>query len=192
MSRSEGHSNSGLGDAAVAELVSRHKQFLDFVSARVANRSEAEDLLQEAFARGLEKGGALESDESVVAWFYRLLRNAVIDHYRRQSATRTALELQPRDPAIEPEFEAALEEAACQCVLSALEGMKPEYAQILRDVDVSERPIAEVAAAGGIAAGNARVRLHRARTALRERVEGICRTCATHGCMDCTCQKRSV
>jgi DNA-directed RNA polymerase specialized sigma24 family protein len=51
----------------------------------------AEDVLQEAFARGLQKPPALGSEESTVAWFYRVLRNAVIDHYRRGGAGQRAL-----------------------------------------------------------------------------------------------------
>jgi len=31
------------------------------------------------------------------------------------------------------------------------------------------------------------VRLHRARAALREKLVRSCRTCAEHGCLDCSC-----
>ena len=47
------------------------------------SRETAEDILQEAFGRALTRVDTLRDDESAVAWFYRLLRNAVIDHYRR-------------------------------------------------------------------------------------------------------------
>jgi RNA polymerase sigma-70 factor (ECF subfamily) len=35
------------------------------------------------------------------------------------------------------------------------------------------------------------VRLHRARAALKTRLEQSCGTCATHGCLDCTCRSCS-
>ena len=35
---------------------------------------------------------------------------------------------------------------------------------------------------------NASVRLFRAREALRRQVVRCCRTCADHGCVDCTCR----
>ena len=38
-----------------------------------------------------------------------------------------------------------------------------------------------------ITRNNLKVRHHRARQQLRERLEETCRTCATHGCIDCTC-----
>jgi arsenate reductase len=47
-------------------------------------------VLQEAFARSLDKV-PLGSEESAVAWFYRVLRNAVLDHYRRAGASDRAL-----------------------------------------------------------------------------------------------------
>ena len=39
----------------------------------------------------------------------------------------------------------------------------------------------------GITESNLRVRLHRARQALRQRLEETCRTCPIHGYMDCDC-----
>lgn len=77
-------------DAAVARLLANHRRFLNFLTARVGSREDAEDILQDAFVRGLQKVGQLRDDESAVAWFYRLLRNAVIDHYRRRSAAKKA------------------------------------------------------------------------------------------------------
>jgi RNA polymerase sigma-70 factor (ECF subfamily) len=38
---------------------------------------------------------------------------------------------------------------------------------------------------------NLKVRLHRGRKQLRERIEQTCRACATHGCLDCICGSRS-
>lgn len=188
MSRSGQPSRSRLGDAALADLVANRRRFLDFVAARVGNGADAEELLQDAFARGIERGGTVREDESVVAWFYRLLRNAVVDYYRHRAAERRALERQPRDLVADPEFEAELEDAACRCVLSALDDLKPEYAGLLREVDVGGHSVTRAAGKAGLTPGNARVRLHRARQALREQVRLICRTCAEHGCLDCTCQ----
>jgi DNA-directed RNA polymerase specialized sigma24 family protein len=45
--------------------------------------------LQSAFARGIEKGGALRAEEGIVAWFYRLLRNAIIDYLPASRLLRT-------------------------------------------------------------------------------------------------------
>lgn len=69
-------------------------------------------------------------------------------------------------------------------------------AQLLAHLDVftafarkrtgDESPAA-VAADLGITRNNLKVRRHRARKQLRARLEDLCRLCAHHGCLDCTC-----
>ena len=71
--------------------------------------------------------------------------------------------------------------------MDLLPTLKPEYATLLRQVEIEEIPVAVAALQAGITPGNASVRLHRARKALLKEVQRSCRTCATHGCLDCTC-----
>ena len=182
---------SGLGtDTVVARLLANHRRFLDFLTARVGRREDAEEILQDAFVRGLQKAGEIRDDERAVAWFYRLLRNAVIDHYRRAAAGRKALEAKGREaPEVDPGFAADLERTICACVNDLVPLLKPEYADLIRRVDLGGATVTSVADEIGISPGNARVRLHRARAALRDELERSCRTCATHGCVDCTCSR---
>lgn len=177
-----------ISDTAVAELAGRHRQFLDFLAPRVESRDQAQEILQAAFLKAVEKGGSLRVEESAVAWFYRLLRNALVDHYRHRDAERRALERHPDGAMGDAGFEEEIERATCRCVLSVLDDVKPEYAYLLRRVDVEGEGIGDVARGLRLSPGNARVRLHRARVALRRLVELVCRTCATHGCFDCTCR----
>ena len=83
--------STALSLEAIAKLVHGHREFLSFLERRVESRAVAEDILQAAFARGLERGAGVDN-EKVVAWFYRVLRNAVIDHYRQRSTAERALE----------------------------------------------------------------------------------------------------
>ena len=78
----------------------------------------------------------------------------------------------------------------CRCVSDVVATLKPEYQDVLRRVDLDGAAIAEIAREAGITANNASVRLHRARAALRGRIERACGACATHGCLDCTCGRR--
>ena len=171
--------------AVVAALVENHRRFLAFLERRVGSRAEAEDILQAAFVRGLRKSGTVKDPGSSVAWFYRLLRNALTDHYRRAGAEarRRAGEPDEADAAFEPELRGEV----CACIERLLPALKPEYAEMIRRVDLAERPVGEVAGELAITPNNAAVRLHRARTALRRQLERSCGTCATHGCLDCRC-----
>src|SRR4051812_4380887 len=77
-------SPQSLSPEAIAQLVGGHREFLAFLMRRVESKEAAEDILQTAFTKGLERGAEVE-DEKVVAWFYRVLRNSIIDHYRKRS-----------------------------------------------------------------------------------------------------------
>jgi RNA polymerase sigma-70 factor (ECF subfamily) len=67
--------------------------------------------------------------------------------------------------------------------------LKPEYADLIQRLDLKGEITDEVAAALDLNANNLRVRHHRARQQLRERLEQTCRMCAKHGCLDCTCHE---
>ena len=68
-----------------------------------------------------------------------------------------------------------------------MDTLKPEYATALREVELDEKPLSDYATGAGITTGNAAVRVHRAREALRKQVIRCCGTCAVHGCEDCLC-----
>ena len=171
-------------------LLVNHRRFLRFLEKRVGSCEDAEEILQSAFVRSLDKGDEIRERESSVAWFYRLLRNAVIDHYRRKAANQRKLEgfAQQLSEAVETaDFDT--ERVICECIQELIPELKSEYAELISRVDLQGNDISSAADALGITAGNARVRLHRARAALRLEVERTCRTCASHGCIDCTCKK---
>jgi len=170
----------------VARLVRHHREFLAFLESRVRDRALAEDILQAAFVKALERGGAIRDGESAIAWFYRLLRNALVDHWRRTGREAKVLDRGASEAdgvSEDPELHAAV----CSCFEGLLPTLKPEYAELLRRVDLQGAAVSAVAAELGITANNASVRLHRARQALRRSLEASCGTCATHGCLDCEC-----
>ncbi|MBS1813951.1 MAG: sigma-70 family RNA polymerase sigma factor [Acidobacteria bacterium] len=175
----------------IPSLLDQRRQFLGFVEKRVMDRYLAEDILQTAYMRALQHEGALHDGESAVAWFYRILRNAIIDHYRRRTTESAALERWAKELETETAPNEDLQNTACSCVDKVLDKITPGYAALLREVDLKERPLNEFAAEQGITAGNAAVRAHRARTALRKELVRTCGTCAEHGCLDCTCKSAS-
>jgi RNA polymerase sigma-70 factor (ECF subfamily) len=169
-------------------LVDNHRHFLAFLERRLGDRGLAEDILQEAFVRGVGKLGTLNQEESVVAWFYRLLRNAVTDHYRRRAASNKKLETLAHELEALGNGDPELSASVCACVSRLAETLKPEYAEALRRVEIDGVSVKSYADEAGISSGNAGVRIFRAREALKKRVARSCGTCADHGCLDCTCE----
>ncbi|HWO20061.1 MAG TPA: sigma-70 family RNA polymerase sigma factor [Kofleriaceae bacterium] len=176
----------------VQAFVDNHRELLAFVQRRVGDRALAEDILQDALVRGLDRAGAIE--DSAIGWLYRVLRNAIIDHHRRQAAAARRLDALAAEPppaaaataAAAPD-DPALHATVCRCVTRLADTLKPEYAAALRRIDVAGVPVKDYAAEAGISASNAGVRVFRAREALRRQVARSCGTCAEHGCLDCTC-----
>lgn len=58
-----------LTDAVTQALVAQHRSFLGFLEKRVESRAAAEEILQSAFVKSIEKRDQLQQDESAVAWF---------------------------------------------------------------------------------------------------------------------------
>ena len=177
-----------LSASAERVLLENHRRFVRFVERRVGSTDTAEEIVQTALTKAVERGiGALD-EEGVVNWFYRVLQNALVDHYRSADAERRALSREAslaEEPADDPE----LKSTVCACMHDLLPTLKPEYANIVRQVDLEEKPVSEVAQASGITSNNASVRLHRARQALRVQLERSCGACAAHGCLDCSCKR---
>jgi RNA polymerase sigma factor (sigma-70 family) len=171
----------------VAVLLENHRAFLRFLERRVGDRALAEDILQDAFAKVIERPDQAPGDEGVVPWFYRTLGNAAIDQFRRRGAASRALEQFAREFEVHTDPDADLEREICACVTRLASTLKPEYAEALEAIDVAGTPVKTFAERKGLSSSNAGVRVFRAREALKRRVAESCGTCAEHGCVNCTC-----
>jgi len=170
----------------VVALAEEYPRFLAFLAKRTGDRAVAEEILQEAFARAVTKAHGLREDSSAVAWFFQVLRNALVDHHRRTASEGRGLVGYAAEQGGEARDE-ELEREVCRCVGRIAADLKPEYAEALRVVEVDGRPLKELAERAGITPNNAAVRVHRAREALRRRLVATCSTCAAKGCTACTC-----
>lgn len=176
--------------APLAILLENHRAFLKYLERRVGDRELAEDILQDAFAKLLDRPHQAPSDEGIVPWFYRTLRNAAIDRFRRQGTANRAVEAFAREIEAHVTPQPEMEGEICACVSRLATTLKPEYAAALQAIDVQGTPVKAFAEEQGLSASNAGVRVFRAREALKKRVAESCGTCAAHGCRNCTCQIR--
>ena len=135
------------------------------------------------------EAGTVRDDEKIVPWFYQLLRNLLVDHYRHRAATGRMEERLVRETETTAVIEKELFREVCRCVRDVTEALKPAYHEILLRVELQDESLEGVATDLGITVNNASVRLHRARRALHEGLRATCGVCAEHGCLDCTCRK---
>jgi DNA-directed RNA polymerase specialized sigma24 family protein len=96
--------------APLAILLENHRAFLKYLERRVGDRELAEDILQDAFVKVMDRPDQAPADEGVVPWFYRTLRNAAIDQFRRRGTANRAVEAFAREieahTAAAPDMEA--------------------------------------------------------------------------------------
>ena len=174
--------------SALSVLLENHRAFLLYLERRVGDRSLAEDILQDAFTKVMDRPEQAPADEGVVPWFYRTLRNAAVDQFRRREVATRAVEAFGRELDTHSSPEPELEGEICACVARLATTLKAEYAEALQAIDVNGLPVKTFAEQHGLTASNAGVRVFRAREALKKRVTESCGTCAEHGCRNCTCQ----
>jgi RNA polymerase sigma-70 factor (ECF subfamily) len=170
-------------------LVQSKIRFLTFLERRLGSRDDAEDLLQTAYLRAVAEAGTVRDEEKVVPWFYQLLRNLLVDHYRHRAATARLGQRLARENETTAVLEKELFREVCRCVKDVTKTLKPEYHEILLRVELQDESLEGVARELGITPNNASVRLHRARRALREALQVTCGACTEHGCLDCTCRQ---
>lgn len=165
-------------------LLHQEGRFQAFLRRRLGSADCAEDILQSAYLRSLEKGAQVRDEENIVAWFYALLRHAIADHFREgriQPQGGDVLELleAPRDPDLQRSSE--------DCVRVAMQALRTDEAELITWVDLKGVEVAEVAERLSIPAKTVSQRLFRARQALRKRLQEICRSCTATRCLYCRC-----
>lgn len=165
-------------------LLGAREEFLGYIRKRIKDPDLAEDILQDSLLRAVRAAPELRDEDRLLPWFYRVLQNAIVDAYRRRGAEQAHVVVADvPDAAAEAEDDSEL----CACFERLIPTLKSEYAELIQVVELGNEPPTATAARLGITPNNLKVRRHRARQALRQKLEETCRTCADHGCLDCTC-----
>jgi RNA polymerase sigma-70 factor, ECF subfamily len=138
------------------------------------NAAQAEDLVQETYARALGAAAQFKEGSNLRAWLYRILRNTFIDLYRREQRARTDGGLDTvvddRSPVLEESAEAGQERAVVGHEIEQAMRALTDDARMAVVLDLEGWSEAEIAECLGCAVGTVKSRLFRARAALRERL----------------------
>lgn len=149
------------------------------------NAEDAADLTQEAFVKAIEAIGQFDGRARFYTWVFRIAVNLAISHRRQRSRRRTvalhgihrpdAADAAPpaewlADDALGPEARAAQREEHAR-VLAAMETLDDEQRGVLVLRDIEQFDYAQIADILSIPVGTVKSKLHRARMALRDRLE---------------------
>jgi RNA polymerase sigma-70 factor, ECF subfamily len=143
----------------------------------VGSREEAEDLVQDTYARAFRSWQQFTPGTNLRAWLLRILTNLNIDRARRQ---RRRPETQPleegdyflynklEEQAGQPlEEEEVVERLSQHDIVSALSAVPHDFRDVLVLVDIGDFSYADAAQILDIPVGTVMSRLHRARRVLK-------------------------
>ena len=144
------------------------------------DREEAEDLVQETYAKALKGFSSFQPGTNFRAWIFRILRNTFL-------TSRTGLQTKMTVPLESDEDEHAaelalttetpesilLQQASAEAVQAALERLSIPHREIILLCDVEEMKYEEIAQTLDIPLGTVMSRVGRARKALRLQLQSL-------------------
>jgi RNA polymerase sigma factor (sigma-70 family) len=174
-------------DERISEAIDReHPRLRNFIRRRVADREDAEDILQDVYYELVEASRMLEPVEQVTAWLFRVARNRIIDLFRRRQ--REALRKEPAPVADDggesawgellPSTDAGPDAAYVRSVLleeldAALDELPDEQREVFVAHELMGRSFKEIATQTGVSVNTLLSRKHYAVLHLRERLQAI-------------------
>jgi len=142
----------------------------------VGSREEAEDLMQETYARAFRSWQSFQPGTNLRAWLLRILTNLNIDRGRKRQRTPDPQPLEEGDYFLYNRLEAAtgesdedrvVERLSQDNVVSALSAVPHDFRDVLVLVDIGEFSYQDAAQILGIPLGTVMSRLHRGRRILK-------------------------
>ena len=145
----------------------------------VGSREEAEDLMQETYARAFRSWRSFTPGTNLRAWLLRILTNLNIDRGRKQQRTPDTQPLEEGDYFLynklestlgedNPDEERVIERLSQNSVVDALSEAPHDFRNVIVLVDIGEFSYADAAQILDIPVGTVMSRLHRGRRALKQ------------------------
>lgn len=140
----------------------------------MGDRTEAEDIVQEAYLQALKSFHRFETGTNCKAWLFKIMFH-VIQHHRRKWYNSKVVQESEETPLQDSVvYQAPVpEHLSDEEVLAALEAIPVQYREVVLLADVQEFSYKEVAATLGVPVGTVMSRLSRGRTLLRAELSGI-------------------
>jgi RNA polymerase sigma-70 factor, ECF subfamily len=150
-------------------------QLYNFAHWLTRNRDEAEDLVQETYAKALKGFSSFRLGTNFRAWMYRILRNTFLTSRTGLKATMTVpLDAEEDEPELALKRETPetilIERSNWQLVRSAIDQLPVHFREILLLCEVEEMSYQEIAETLSIPIGTVMSRLSRARKTLGRRL----------------------
>lgn len=159
-------------------------QLYNFACWLTQDRHEAEDLVQETYAKAWKGFSSFQPGTNFRAWIYRILRNTFLTSRTGLKAATVPLEEDDAsDAVVESETPESiyLSRMSAEQLQSAIDELPVQFREVLLLCEVEEMSYQEIAETVGIPMGTVMSRLSRARKMLRQRLVSQNERGARHG-----------
>jgi RNA polymerase sigma factor (sigma-70 family) len=173
-------------DHQISETVEQQRSRLrGFISRRVADPSDVEDILQEVFFELVEAYRLMKPVETAGAWLFRVARNRIIDRFRKKKpepmADLSVISEEGETLSLEeflPSMDAGPDAAYARTVLieeleAALEELPEEQRKVFIEHEIEGRSFKELAAETGVGINTLLSRKRYAVLHLRQRLQSL-------------------
>jgi RNA polymerase sigma factor (sigma-70 family) len=177
---------TGEQNQRIAETVEREQARLrSFIRRRVADRGDAEDILQEVFYEFVEAYRLMKPIERAGAWLFQVARNRIVDLFRKKKLGSISDPVAVADDGeallledLLPSPEAGPEAVFARNVLieeleNALDELPAEQREVFIAHEIEGRSFKEIASDSGLSMNTLLSRKHYAVLHLRRRLEAI-------------------
>jgi RNA polymerase sigma-70 factor, ECF subfamily len=147
----------------------------------VGSREEAEDLVQETYARAFRSWRSFTPGTNMRAWLLRILTNLNVDRGRRIQRSPQTQPLEEGDYYLANKLASAAGEEALEqeqvvermsqdSIVHALSEIQPQFRDVVVLVDIGDFTYADAAQILDVPIGTVMSRLHRGRRALKQKL----------------------
>lgn len=146
-------------------------QLRRFLSSRIRNRHDVDDVLQEILIKTFQHFQNIREPEKFKAWLFKTARNTLIDYYRRSDKNING-ELTGNEVVFEPS--ADVRQDLAKCIRPFLKNLPEKYRVPLEAVELQEVSQKELAESLGLSYSALKSRVQRGRKMLLNILKECC------------------
>ena len=156
---------------SIEQIISKfRKELFGYVRKYIKDEDAAKDVHQEILIKIFTHYQSLKNRERLKPWIYRIARNSITDHFRRNKTFFSDLPENIGDY----EIPKTSEDELIPCIKPFLKQLKPSYQEALAFTDLGNNTQKELAEKLNISYSGAKSRVQRARLQLRTLFEQCC------------------
>jgi RNA polymerase sigma-70 factor (ECF subfamily) len=152
-----------------------HKTLLSFISNRINDRDDAEDILQEVFIKITKGINSLDDKEKLKSWIFTITRNAITDYYRKNANKTNVSITENIIDETKEEIDIDNTKGLDKCLKGFIQKLPEEYRDIIIDSELKGIKQKDLADKYNLQYPTVRSRVQRGRSRLKEMLLKCCK-----------------